>query len=256
MKLQNQTEKLVKLGFIYCLKHPETSDVFYIGATESSPKDRLMGHYYHFKEYLKGKRNQTPKFKYFEELYPVLAEIELLEIVQNDYLYLKEQEYIKEYSSKYKLTNATIGGEGGDTFTLQESVDKIGISQLISEKNSGIKRSKEFKENLSKNRMGSNNPMANKHNMPIVIAFKDDNLEIPLRLCKAPFEITSFLDDELGIENHKKHAGRTGNVSKALRKGNDLARTSGYTFKRFDICNKQIQDIVHLSYENNSVNDD
>ena len=53
MKLQNQTQKLVQLGFIYCLKNPKNKDIFYVGATESAPKDRLLGHYYHFKEYLK-----------------------------------------------------------------------------------------------------------------------------------------------------------------------------------------------------------
>lgn len=38
MKLQNQTQKLVKLGFIYALKNPLTNEIFYIGATESSQK--------------------------------------------------------------------------------------------------------------------------------------------------------------------------------------------------------------------------
>ena len=251
MKLQNQTQKLVQLGFIYCLKNPKNKDIFYVGATESAPKDRLLGHYYHFKEYLKGERNQTPKFKYFEEIFPDLPEIEILEIVQNDYLYLKEIEYIKEYSEKYNLVNATSGGEGGDTFSLQETVNKIGISKLISDKNLGIKRSDEFKKNLSIKRMGKNNPMSNHHNMPMVIAFKDNDLNNPLKLCKAPFEITDFLDSIFGIENHKKHSGRAGNVSKSLRNGNTIVRTSGYVFKTFDTCDKQIQDIVHKDYESN-----
>lgn len=45
MKLTNQTSKLVPLGFIYALVNPKTKEIFYIGATESSPKDRLQGHY-------------------------------------------------------------------------------------------------------------------------------------------------------------------------------------------------------------------
>ena len=117
MKLQNQTQKLVQLGFIYCLKNPKTKDIFYVGATESAPKDRLLGYYYHFKE--------------------------------------------------------------------------------------------------------------------------------------SPFEITDFLDSIFGIENHKKHSGRAGNVSKSLRNGNTIVRTSGYVFKTFDTCDKQIQDIVHKDYESN-----
>lgn len=99
--------------------------------------------------------------------------------------------------------------------------------------------------------MGKNNPMSNHHNMPMVIAFKDNDLNNPLKLCKAPFEITDFLDSIFGIENHKKHSGRAGNVSKSLRNGNTIVRTSGYVFKTFDTCDKQIQDIVHKDYESN-----
>ena len=99
--------------------------------------------------------------------------------------------------------------------------------------------------------LGKNNPMSNHHNMPMVIAFKDNDLNNPLKLCKAPFEITDFLDSIFGIENHKKHSGRAGNVSKSLRNGNTIVRTSGYVFKTFDTCDKQIQDIVHKDYESN-----
>ncbi len=60
--------KLVSLGFIYGLKNPETNEIFYIGATESSPKDRLKGHYSHFKEYLLGKRLLNKRFEYMEKL--------------------------------------------------------------------------------------------------------------------------------------------------------------------------------------------
>ena len=66
--MNNQETKLVELGFIYCLKNPKTDEIFYIGATEQAPKDRLAGHYAHFKEYLKGQRNSTKKFRYMEEI--------------------------------------------------------------------------------------------------------------------------------------------------------------------------------------------
>lgn len=66
--MSNLQNKLVELGFIYCLKNPKTDEIFYVGATESAPKDRLTGHYYHFKEYLSGKRNKTQKFEYFESI--------------------------------------------------------------------------------------------------------------------------------------------------------------------------------------------
>ena len=248
MAFTDQTSKLVELGFIYALKDPRTDEIFYIGATESAPKDRLMGHYSHFKEYLKGLRKETKKFKKFEELFPELAKIELLEIVQNDYLYLKEIEYIKKYSEMYNLTNQTIGGEGGDTFSLQESINKSNISELISSKLSGKKKPEGFAENLSKTRMGKDNPAAGKTTMPSCIIFDLNN--IPLKMFKFPYEITEFFDKKFGIENHKLHAGRTGNITKALKKSGKVSST-GFNFVIFENCTKEIQDIVQQDYESN-----
>lgn len=242
MKLSNQTHKLVELGFIYALKNPITDEIFYIGATESAPKDRLLGHYSHFKEYLEGRRNSNKRFEYFEKIFPELAKIEILEIVQNDYLYSKEQEYIKKYSEKFELTNQTIGGEGGDTFSLQAHINKLKISELISNSQRGKKKPEGFAENLSKQRMGKNNPMAGKDKMGWVIVFKDEK---PIALCKAPFEITSLLDKLFGKENHEKHSGRAGNISKKMRTSESkIYNSSGLLFKAYDICEKEIQDIV------------
>ena len=237
-KLNDQKNKLVTLGFIYALKNPDTSEIFYIGATESSPKDRLNNHYKHFKEYLEGKRGKNKRFEYFESIFPKLSEIEILEIVQNDYLYKKEIEYISKYNN---LTNQTIGGEGGDTFSLQDNVNKMNISKLISEKNSKIKRSNKFKNNLSNKLSGKNNPMAGSGSMPKCIMFDENN--IPIKLFNAPFEITEFFDNTFGKNNHKKHAGRVGNISKALKK---TGKTSSfnYVFINYKQCNKEIQDIV------------
>lgn len=39
--MNSNPKKLVELGFIYALKNPINNEIFYIGATESSPKDRL-----------------------------------------------------------------------------------------------------------------------------------------------------------------------------------------------------------------------
>jgi len=87
MSFKNQTHKLVDIGFIYALKDPRNDEIFYIGATESTPKDRLAGHYTNFKEYLSGKRNSNKRFLKFEEFFPELAKIETLKIIQNDYLF-------------------------------------------------------------------------------------------------------------------------------------------------------------------------
>ena len=236
----DQTSKLVDLGFIYCLKNPTTDEIFYIGATESTPKDRLAAHYSQFKEYLQGKRNSTKKFVYFEKIFPEVVKIEILEIVQNDYLYQIEIKYISEYSNK-GIVNQTKGGTGGDTFTQQQSVDKSNISQLIALKNASKTRTEVYKENLRKLRLGSNNPMAGLSSMPSCIVFDINNT--PLKKFIAPFEITTFFDNIYGEENHKIHAGRVGNITKALKKA-DSAKSSNYTFKKFDLCPKEIQDIV------------
>ena len=247
MQLIDQTSKLVELGFIYALKDPRTKQVFYIGATESAPKDRLIGHYSHFKEYLEGKRNGNKRFSKFEEFFPELAEVEILKIVQNDYLYKFEIEYIKTYSKNFELTNQTFGGEGGDTFTLQNYVNKLKISDLIAVKNSK-KKPDGFAENLSNIRMGSNNPMAGKTTMPKTIIFDFDYK--PIKLIKAPFEIAEFFDSQFGKEEHKKHAGRAGNITKALKKTGKCT-SSGFNFVIFENCIKEIQDIVQQDYESN-----
>lgn len=249
MKLTDQTSKLVELGFIYALLNPKTDEIFYIGATESTPKDRLQGHYNHFKEYLMGKRGKTKKFEYFESIFPEIAKVKLLEIVQNDYLYLKEQQYIKEYSEKYDLVNQTIGGEGGDTFTMQDHVDKLKISELIRNKNLGKKKPEGFAENLSKQRMGANNPAAGTGKTPWFVIF--DSKEQPIKLCKAPFEGTAYLDGVYGVENHKKHSGNIGNICKVMNHGMGISKSKGFLFKRFDLCSKEIQDIVLANYESN-----
>ena len=246
---QNQINKIVELGFIYCLKNPTTNEIFYIGATESAPKDRLKGHYSHFKEYLKGHRSSNKRFEYLKSIWPKIAVIELLEIVQNGYLYQREIDYIAKYSKICNLTNQTVGGEGGDTFTLQDSKSKQEISELIRQSQIGKKKPEGFAENLSKNRIGKRNPMCGTSKLGWVICFKENE---PIKLMKFPFEITEFLDNLYGIENHKSHKNAAGNISKAIRKNTSKeCKSKNLVWKNFDICNKEIQDIVLADYESN-----
>ena len=71
------------LGFIYCLQNPITGEIFYVGCTETSLKNRLKTHYQHLKEYQNGKRNENKRYLYLEKMLPLKAEIILLEIVMN-----------------------------------------------------------------------------------------------------------------------------------------------------------------------------
>ena len=47
-------ENKVPVGFIYYLQNPVTGEIFYVGATETSLKNRLRTHYQHLSEALKG----------------------------------------------------------------------------------------------------------------------------------------------------------------------------------------------------------
>lgn len=191
--MNSNPKKLVELGFIYALKNPINNEIFYIGATESSPKDRLQAHYYQFNEYLKNKRHKNKKFEYFEKLLPNKAVIELLQIVQNDYLYAIEIDYIKKYKSLgYNLTNQTKGGYGGNTFELQDYVTKTIIAEKISKTNKGVPKPKYFVENLSKIRKGKNNPMCGTGIFETTIILNSNN-EV-LHVVNYPFEIADFFD--------------------------------------------------------------
>nr|DAT90267.1 MAG TPA: GIY-YIG nuclease superfamily protein [Caudoviricetes sp.] len=247
--LPNQAKKLIELGFIYALKDPYTNEIFYIGATESAPKDRLAGHYSHFREVLEGKRKMTKKFEYFAKVWPELVKCECLEIVQNDYLYQKEIEYIEKYSKIYNLTNQTMGGEGGDTFNMQSDENKQCISDLIRSKVIGKPKPKGFAENLSKMRLGENNPAAKKTYYSIAI-FKEGSEEL-VKIVHYPFEISAFFDDLYGAERHKQHASATGNITSGIRKNKSkTSRSKGYIFKDLSICPKEIQDMVQSECEN------
>lgn len=87
----------------------------------------------------------------------------LIKIVQNDYLYEWEKYYINKYRKLgCPLTNQTDGGEGGDTQKYKNPIDKQAFSELIRNKIAYRKKPEGFAENLSKSRMGKNNPMAGK----------------------------------------------------------------------------------------------
>ena len=245
--LPNQKDKLVRLGFIYALKNPDTGEIFYVGATESTPKDRLAGHYNHFIEALEGKRKMNKKFEYFKKIYPKTADWEVLKIVENDYLYKIEVEYIEKYSKLWNLTNQTKGGEGGDTFTMQDSIAKKRISELISSKIVGRPKPEGFGENLSKARMGGNNPAAGKTRYNVAIF---NNKEEFIKIIHYPYEITDFLDGVFQEEPHEKHAKTAGNVMAGIRKNQSkTSKNNGYIFKDVSICPQEIQDIVQSTNE-------
>lgn len=90
--------------------------------------------------------------------------------------------------------------------------------------------------------------MASMSTMPKCIVFDvNDN---PIQLITAPYQIAEFFDTIFGYQYHKTHAGRAGNISRAI-KAKGFINSTGYLFKDFNLCSTEIQDIVRLNYENN-----
>jgi hypothetical protein len=74
-------ENKIPLGFVYYLQNPITSEIFYVGTTEISLKNRLRSHYQHLSEALNGKRKMNKRYEYLLNLKPLKATIHLLEII-------------------------------------------------------------------------------------------------------------------------------------------------------------------------------
>lgn len=228
-------EKNLKLkGIIYCLVNPVTEEIFYIGATKTSLMERLQKHYWDLTSYQKGKRGYNKRFEYLENLLPIYASIGLIEEVKLEELDKKEKYWINYYKElNPNLTNTTVGGKGGDTYSLQSKSKQKEISYKISKANKGKPKPKGFSENLSKTRQGINNPAAKEISIGWIVCDKK-------HLFKYGFEINSFMNS--------KHA--YGNIFKALiKKGRAISKSN--TFELFSNLSEEIQDIVQQDYESN-----
>lgn len=142
----------MKTTFIYILIDPRNNQIRYVGKA-NNPKKRLEGHL--------GDKRKTYKTNWIKnlkskELRPV---IEIIDEVALDEWQFWEQHYISLYKSwGFKLTNATIGGEGagefGINFTpeirLKMRLAKLGKPSL----RKGKKVSEEGKAKMSKAREG------------------------------------------------------------------------------------------------------
>lgn len=149
----------VELGFIYYLQHPQTGEIFYVGATEASLSNRLRTHYQHLREYERGHRKINKRYKYLMDLRPLKAQIHLLEVITEGNLYEREQFYIKLFrKANPNLTNMTDGGRGTYTHKYYTPTDKIEVAQKISAALKGRKKPDGFGENMSISRRGVNNP--------------------------------------------------------------------------------------------------
>jgi len=220
----------IPLGFIYYLQNPTTGEIFYIGATEASLKNRLRTHYQHLREVDRGLRKTNNRYNYLFNLKPLKATIHLLEIVTEGNLWEREKFYIKNFRElNPNLTNMTDGGPGNNTYKYQTDKNKQVIGLKISQKLKGKKKPRGFAENMSKKRQGINNPAAKELKNWIVADNK--------YLFKYGFEINNFIES--------KHA--YGNVHRQIKLKN--RKPYGYKWEYFSNIDIGLQDIVHTTYE-------
>ena len=222
-------------GFIYYLQNPITDEIFYIGATECSLKNRLRTHYQHLSEYKKGLRKTNRRYEYLLQMNQTKATIHLLELVTNkNDLISKEIFYIKHFRKiNPYLTNMTDGGRGNCTNKYYTEKEFEEYSKKLSVVNKGKPKPDGFGENLSIMRKGFGNPATKELERWIVCGTE----EKPLQLFKYGFQINEYI--------HNKYA--FGNVCSYLKRKGNLCY--GLKWKFFDECNNEIQDIVHSAYE-------
>lgn len=227
---------LTELGFVYYLQNPQTAEIFYVGSTQVSIKNRLRTHYQHLKEFEKGLRKSNKRYEYLQKLRPYKAEIHLLEIVTNADLDEREIYYINFFRTvNPNLTNMTEGGRGGCINKYYTEKELEQLSTKISLANKGRKKPEFFSKNLSVTRTGLGNPAA-KELVNWIISFKDGT---PEKLFKYGFEINQLIGN--------KHA--YGNVHKAMKDKTYNPYKRIWMF--FNSCSKNIQDIVLFDYESN-----
>lgn len=222
-------------GFLYYLQNPITDEIFYVGATEISLRNRLRSHYQHLREFERGLRKTNKRYEYLVNLRPAKATIHLLEIVTNkDELIKREVFYIQHFRQiNPNLTNMTDGGRGQHTSKYYTEQELEEYSAKISKANKGRSKPKGFAENLSATRKGLNNPAAKELDDWIVYG---DN-EKALGLFKYGFEINNFLNNKNAYSNVCAYLKRDGILC------------YNYKWKYFSQCNKRVQDIVQSSYE-------
>lgn len=226
-------ENKLPLGFVYYLQNPITAEIFYVGATEISLKNRLRTHYQHLSEAIKGQRKMNKRYEYLLNLKEIKATIHLLEIVTEGNLEEREVFYIKHFRNiNPNLTNMTNGGPGKCTSLYYTEEEKIKFGHKISKSLKGKKKPEGFAENLSKQRKGLGNPATKEISIGWVVADRK-------YLFKYGFEINKFI-------SNKNAYGNIFSYFKNNRKGSPY----GYKWELFSNLNIEIQDIVQSSYEN------
>ena len=139
---------------IYALLDPNTEQIRYVGKTVHCPKRRLQNHLH--------EKGNTYKCNWIKSLNGKIPELLILDTVSKDDWIFWEQYWISQCKTwGFKLTNTTIGGEGGSGMKHSEErkqqISNFLLGRVISQEtrnkisigNKGKKKSEEHCKNMS-----------------------------------------------------------------------------------------------------------
>lgn len=178
----------MEIYHIYTLEDPTTNIIRYVGYTKKSIEARLCGHLKSLEEAVKGTRKWNKRLTWIKSLknkglLPIIRELD--SCMTKKEAYELEVYWINQLLQwGFPLTNMTIGGDGGDTFSGLTEESKSIVRNKISKKALGRTRTKEQIDNWRKTielnghwltKLGAIHPMKGKKH----------NKETKLKLSKA-----------------------------------------------------------------------
>ena len=201
---------------IYVLSHPITNEVFYVGATTKTLKERLKGHYSKVYEAKKGDINWNKRLKYLNDLLPLKANITQIGTCDLDESDEAEKYAIEQYSKVCELTNQTKGGKGNNTYNMLSDEQKIITKIKIQNKLKGKPKPEGFSENLSEKRKGYDNPMGGKTKKESIVLCSN----IRIIIFKNAIECNNYFEDKYAWCNIHKYIkyNKENNVKRVYKK--------------------------------------
>jgi len=140
---------------IYSLEDANTGEIRYIGYTTKSLDERLTAHFRNVREAFDSKTRKINKRLSWLKSIDCNATITLLDEGTKDDIIWMEQMYISLFKSwGFRLTNGTLGGDGGNTFAKLSDKEKRSCRKKLSKASKGRINgplSDSHKESLRKN---------------------------------------------------------------------------------------------------------
>jgi len=227
----------MKTGTLYTLINPTTNEIFYVGATTNTLKERLHHHYcamYEAKSET-GKRKMNTRLQYLLDLMPLKAIIQEVGVYPIEELYQKEAELILDLKLKgVTLTNQAKGGIGGATMRYATDEANFEYRKKLSEANIGRPKPEGFAEHLSNIRKGLGNPATKPFSWGTILAIESNGTITEFNY---GFEINAFMG---GNKSTSQYIGAHFNTKdKCVSKGITFIKKSVY-----EQMNNNTKDIV------------